>query len=252
MFDTLFIGKNFVVYDEIPSTNSYAQQLLLENPPEGTVVFTSKQTAGRGQAGSEWFSAEEKNLTFSLILKPTFIAMDELFLLSKMVAVALRNALQKLQADGYFQIKWANDILLSHKKIAGILIENQLDSMGLTYSIIGMGININQTHFPKDIAETAISLKQFSGKDFEILAVLAIILKEIEAFYLLLKEGKKNIIEAAYLQHLYGYQEEVCVEIAGEKQLVYIVGVEKSGRIALMQDGKMRYFDIKEIKWSLP
>lgn len=252
MFDTLFIGKNFVVYDEIPSTNSYAQQLLAENPPEGTVVFTNRQTAGRGQAGSEWFSAEEKNLTFSLILRPTFIPIDELFLLSKMVAVALRSALQKVQEDGHFQIKWANDILLSHKKIAGILIENQLDGVGISYSIIGIGINVNQIHFPKDIADTAISLKQFSGKDFEVLSVLAIVLKEMEAFYLLLKEGKKNMIESEYLQHLYGYQEDIYVEIAGEKQQVYVVGVEKSGRIALMQGGKMRYFDIKEIKWTLP
>lgn len=249
--NTLFIGKNLIVYESLPSTNLYAQQLLAQNPIEGTVIFTDKQTSGKGQAGNEWFSAEEKNLTFSLILKPHFLALDELFLISKMVAVALRSALQAILPEGDFQIKWANDILLEKKKIAGILIENQLDGNRLNYSIIGIGVNINQILFPPNITDSSISLKQFSGKDFDIFAVLCSILAEIEKLYLPLKQGNKNFIETEYLQKLYGYQEDISLEIDGKWQNVHLVGVEKSGKLAVIVAGKMRYFDIKEVKWAI-
>jgi len=127
--DTLFVGKNFFTLDEISSTNDWLMtRMLSQKFHEGTVVLASIQTNGKGQRGSQWFSQPYKSLTFSVLLKPSFLSPIHAFDLSICVALALSDSLNKLRSG--FKIKWPNDIYFEDIKIAGVLIENQMNPFG--------------------------------------------------------------------------------------------------------------------------
>lgn len=247
--NTVFLGHNFISLSEIDSTNRFLSQLLSENPPDGTVIMAEKQKNGKGQMGTSWFSESGKNLTFSMLLHPSFLQADQMFILSKMAAVALREAVQFFLPNAPVMIKWPNDILVEKKKVAGILIENQLEGNFLKHTIIGIGLNINQLMFPPEIQHTAISMKLYSGIDFPVSVILEKILEKTEYLYHLLKEGKTAEIENEYLRFLYGYQEVVLLEINQKRVESYVVGVEKNGQLCVQAENKMQKFDIKAIKW---
>lgn len=250
--NTLFLGKHFLIENELPSTNTFALSLLrTENLPEGTVIFAHNQVQGKGQAGNRWFSMPYKNLTFSTILCPSFLALENVFYLSKMVAIALREAVADLLPRENVEIKWANDLFINGKKAGGILIENQLEQNRLKYAVIGIGLNVNQTHFGEEIVGIATSLRHYSIADWEILEVCEKILQKMEAFYLMLRQGKMEDLDRKYLNHLLGYGEERWLMVGEEKRKMYIAGVEKSGRLAAAENGKMFYFDIKEVRWVM-
>lgn len=252
LMNTLFLGKHFLIENALPSTNTFALSLLRsENLAEGTVVLTFNQLQGKGQAGNTWYSEPDKNLTFSTVLCPTFLDLNELFYLSKMAAVALREAVAELLPREKVEIKWANDLFINGKKAGGILIENQLEQNRLKYAVVGIGLNVNQTHFAPEIAQIATSLRHYSISEWDILKVCEKILQKMETFYLLLRQGKREELDRKYLNHLLGYGEEKWFLVGDEKRKMYVAGVEKSGRLATAENGKMFYFDIKEVKWLL-
>lgn len=249
--NTLFAGKNFIELAETPSTNTFARDLLLSNPPEGTVIFTPRQTAGKGQAGNHWNSEPDKNLTFSLILCPHFVAPSKVFQLNKAISLALQQVCQELMPDKVVTLKWPNDVLVGNRKIAGILLENQLETHRVRASIAGIGLNVNQTEFPIAIRSKATSLKLETGQDFEIKVVLEQILQRIEAHYLAIRAGKTAYMEHEYLQQLFQYQEEGDFIVDGKRQTAILVGVDPQGRLALQFGQSLRYFQMKEVEFCL-
>lgn len=249
---TLFIGQNLTYIKELPSTNAYALQLIAaENPPEGSIVMAGYQTAGRGQMGTNWRSEADKNLLISLILKPSFLALGDSFYLSKIAALACRETIAHFCPDAEVLIKWPNDLLLNRKKVAGILIENQLDNLKIAYSVLGIGINLNQFLFPEVLRETATSLWLQLGREVEPGECLTHLAVSLEKYYLKLKQSQLPAIDSEYLRYLYAYQEVVRVEIGGESLETYIAGVQKDGKIALQFGDKLRFFDIKEVKFVI-
>ncbi len=249
--NTLFIGKNFVELGEVDSTNAFAAALLDNRPAEGTVVLAQHQTAGKGQQGSIWTAEAGQNLTFSLILYPHFLAPRQIFLLNKLVTCALRDTVANLLPAATVQIKWPNDLLVDRQKISGILIETSLDKNSIRSAIIGIGLNVNQTGFDPSVHGHATSLALVKNATFDCKEVLAQLLERIEAGYLAIRAGRNAGIEHAYLQHLYAYQEDTLVEIAGEQQTVHIVGVDSDGRLAVQQGGKLYFYAVKEIRFLL-
>ena len=131
--------------DSVDSTNSYCMKLAQSGEPEGLVVASFFQKQGRGQRGNRWESESGKNLTFSLLLRPSFMKVEEQFDISKIVALAISDWLKSNNVDAC--IKWPNDIYVGDKKIAGILIENSFCSSTLDVSIIGIGLLL-KTVFP--------------------------------------------------------------------------------------------------------
>ncbi len=249
LLNTLFLGKNFLYFEELPSTNAEMMGLLNDFPAEGTLVFADNQTQGRGQAGTTWQTDDAQNLTFSFILYPKFLAITECFYLSKMLAVALHKCLSKLLPQQFTQIKWANDLWVSGRKIAGILIENQLEGQKIKASIIGIGLNVNQTVFSPEIQAKTTSICIESQKEWDREQVLVDLLQYIEVEYLALKKGEYAALDAYYLAHLLAYQEERAFKVQGERHIGYVVGVEKSGRLVVAFGEKIQRFDIKEIEW---
>lgn len=140
-------------FDSIDSTNSEARRRLPANAKMS--VYAAKfQTAGRGQRGNKWSSAAGQNLTFSVLLNFTHPQMPDLavrnqFLLSIVAALSVSDLLQKLNIRN--SIKWPNDIYIGRRKVCGMLIENIVGNAGLEYSIIGIGLNLNQTEFPPEL-----------------------------------------------------------------------------------------------------
>jgi len=125
IFSGLFVGQNLTVLKETGSTNNYLKDLLSNSKPvnEGTVIMAESQTAGRGQQQNRWHSEPFKNLTFSLLLQPKFLSLQQQFELTRAVSLGVITALQ--QATGAnIQVKWPNDIYYGDKKLGGILIEN--------------------------------------------------------------------------------------------------------------------------------
>ncbi len=152
--------------DTCPSTNS----LLLAHEselPHGAVVATRTQTAGRGQRGNSWEAEPGRNLTFSILLRPSTIEASRAFELSMIVATAIAHSLQPLLPNDSVQVKWPNDIYVGDSKICGILIENAFCGKNIDRSIVGIGINVNQHRFVSD-APNPVSLHQLTNRDHDL------------------------------------------------------------------------------------
>jgi len=187
--------------ETVTSTNSYLKELahrqVLE---EGTVIVTRNQTEGRGQRGSSWESETGKNITCSILLYPSFLPVQRFFLLSEAIALGVKKTL-----DAYTEgitIKWSNDIYYQERKIAGILIENELTGNEYSLSIAGIGVNINQEHFLSD-APNPVSLKQITGREHDIEALLREMIQNILCRYEQLKTGNTESIISMYHEALY-------------------------------------------------
>ena len=188
-----YTGKNLLLLDELPSTNTYAAQL--DDPTEGTVVQAWHQSAGRGQKGSTWEVLPGMNLTLSLIYRPSFLPLENVFQMSKIAALGIRSCLATFLPQAEILIKWPNDILLNKKKIAGILLENQLEGKRLKTSVLGMGINVNQASFPKHLSSKATSLKLEFGSAFSLEEVRQSLFDQVEFWYEKLKTENHSIVD---------------------------------------------------------
>lgn len=249
MPETLFIGKHNIRLEETPSTNTYAQELLKDTPPEGSLVLAYKQSAGRGQKGNVWLTEPGLNLTFSVILYPKFLRAKQVFLLSKVVSIALQETLLEFLPMQEVDVKWPNDILVNKKKVAGILIENQLEGSRISSSVIGIGLNVNQPTFSEEIQHKATSLLQVTNKKFDTEHILQTFLSKLEVRYLELKKKGDTIINPLYIRSLFGYQEELAFKKEGERFTGMIVGVDEIGRLAIAEGNELSYYDFKEISF---
>jgi BirA family biotin operon repressor/biotin-[acetyl-CoA-carboxylase] ligase len=246
---TLFVGQNKIFIPEVDSTNSYATTLLKNvNPIEGTVIYADHQTKGKGQRGNHWESKSSMNLTLSVILKPTFLNAKKTFYLSKITALALHDVLSEITRDSQFdiKIKWPNDILVNTKKIAGVLIENGFKEDRVSWSVIGIGLNVNQKHFEN---ETATSLSLISKFDYELKKIMESVFVYLEKWYLQLRNLNFDGINESYLKNMFRINETSEFEKDGKKMLAKIINVSENGFLSLeTEDGKRSDHDIKEIK----
>jgi len=153
---TQVIGKKLFVFESIDSTNACAKTLAEAGTAEGTVVVADFQTAGRGRLGRAWLSEPGTNLLFSVVLRPT-LKKESAAILTFYSAVFIARALESICGHS-IECKWPNDILLNGKKCCGILLENSFVQDRFDFSVIGIGINVNQAVFPEDLANRATSL----------------------------------------------------------------------------------------------
>jgi BirA family transcriptional regulator, biotin operon repressor / biotin---[acetyl-CoA-carboxylase] ligase len=247
---TQFIGKNLIELPFCDSTNDEAQKYLQTQAIiDGTVIITTEQRAGKGQRGNHWLSAPHKNLTFSLLLSPKFLQATEQFKLNVAVSVGIAEA---LSAYVHTEIKWANDMYVGGKKTGGILIENILQHNYLKYSIIGIGINVNQADFGSIASQpiktkTPTSLLTETQQTHDLQEVLEKVLLSIEQHYLQLRAGQYENLKLVYLQKMFWFQELHRFEAAGNTFWGMITGIDHLGRLAVAVGNEMKYFDVKEI-----
>jgi birA, biotin-[acetyl-CoA-carboxylase] ligase region len=243
--NTLFVGQNLVFVPECHSTNTLAIELSQKaTVVEGTVVITHHQTKGRGQRGNGWETAAGMNLTFSLLLHPSFLDVAHQFFLTKVISLALIDFLTDVLRKECL-IKWPNDIMVEEKKICGILIENNLSSNRISQSVVGIGLNVNQTSFQ---ISTATSMALASSHSFNLNTQLSLLLEKIEGRYLQLRAGKFQELKEAYHQNLYWRGEIHQFETRGEIFSGEIKGVDDLGKL-IVHNGSDRVFDLKEIRF---
>ncbi len=239
---------NYIKVKKVASTNDHLKKLTIEKDlPEGYVVVTNYQKNGRGQEESYWESAPGDNLTISLLLRPTFLLAENIFMVSKVISLGIISYLIKL--DKCFTIKWPNDIYYCNKKLGGILIENQLLGNKLNFTIVGIGININQEVF-KSNAPNPISLKNIFSKNFDLNECLNDILTQIGIWYNVLNNGLTDKINKTYFAHL--YRNNSYYEYKAENRIfkAQIKSVDNDGKITMeTTDGLLRTFYFKEVEF---
>lgn len=242
-------AKNIIVVNEVESTNNYANQLILDNAIEGTVVLAQYQSKGRGQIGNRWESEAGKNMLASIILYPNSLSAAKQFIISKLVSLALADFL-KNEIDDVF-IKWPNDIYVGNKKIAGILIENSIKGNKLYSSVLGIGLNLNQEYFLSD-APNPISLKQITGKNYEIETVTSEIRELIFDWYKEIKTGNFTEIDSAYFSTLFRKGEWKMYLKGGILFEAKIMGIGDFGQLRLeKRDGTVEGFMFRELEFVM-
>lgn len=243
--NTLFVGQALVFMPECHSTNDELSRLLqTDSPAEGTVIITDNQTAGRGQRGNTWLAAPGQNLTFSLLFRPTFLHPREQFMLSKSVALAIRDCCRQFVSNVH--IKWPNDILIGDQKVCGVLIENQLAGQRLTSAVVGIGLNVNQEQFG---LPTATSLRNQTGQPIDRADLLTSLLHYLESYYLHLRQGGGKKIDDAYHEALYWIGEHHYFATDDAEWEGVITGVDPTGRLVIDTPAGTQSFDIKGVRY---
>ena len=244
----MIIGSNLLRFDSIQSTNTKALMLIRnEDIPEGTVVFTGFQTAGRGQAGNTWESEKGKNLLLSIILYPESVSPENQFIISMTISLGISDLIDKYHPG--CKIKWPNDIYLNDKKIAGILIENSISGSILKSSVAGIGLNINQVNFPPNIPNAG-SPKQITGKEFDTEVLLKELLSELDKRYKLMLYGDRESIRREYISKLYRLNEWSRYRSAGSAFKGRITNISDEGHLIIENHGgKMMTFSFKEVDY---
>ncbi len=242
---TQFVGQHVIYEAACASTNSLAAQCLDKTRLlEGTVVITDHQYRGRGQRGNAWYSELHKNLTFSVIFYPTFLAAQQIFSLNIITTLAIQNVLARYIPSGLC-IKWPNDIYYRDQKLGGVLIENVLEKHTLKASIIGIGLNINQSCFT---LPTATSLLLACQCTFNLPQLLTQILARLERNYLQLRAQDIAPLQAAYLKNMYWIDD---IHTFKDKHHTFqgtIKGVDAVGRLVIEQAaGTLKHYNRQEV-----
>ncbi|MBP1721291.1 MAG: biotin--acetyl-CoA-carboxylase ligase, partial [Deltaproteobacteria bacterium] len=221
---------------ETDSTNSRAKELAGRGTPEGTIVLAERQTLGRGRRGRSWFSPAGAGLYLSLVLRPE-VSPAEAPKLTLMTAVAVCDVLVPYLPSAP-RVKWPNDILVSGRKIAGILTEISTEPDAIDYVVVGLGINVNvpARQFPKEIRERATSILVETGKTHSRTAILRSFLEHFEGTYALFREGRFPLILDRWKAYAGATGRYVRVEQVGRVLSGEIQDVDEDGFLLLRDE----------------
>ena len=213
-------------------------------------MWADFQTAGRGQRGHEWHSRKGENLTFSVVLEPTFVPIAEQFSVSEVVALSLVDMLSEYGIEA--KIKWTNDIYVGDRKLVGILIEHSLATNTLRRTIVGVGINVNQTEFDASLPNP-VSMAQLLDRELNSEEVLQCFLRHLQRNYELLREGGAEVLHERYNALLYRKNEYHTYALpSGEKFRAKIVGTAPSGALRLeSEEGTAKDYLFKEVEFII-
>lgn len=233
--------------DAIDSTNTFLKEISNEDLLEDyTIVVAKQQTNGRGQMGKNWQSKAGENLTFSVFKRINNLAFSNQFYLSIITSLALYKTLKLYNVPNLF-VKWPNDILSANKKIAGVLIENIVQKNRLEHSIIGIGLNINQTDFIS--LDSASSLKLICGKTFDLDEILHKFLITLKDYFKTLDSGYFEVLKSDYESKLFRKNKPSTFKNAeGVLFSGFIKGISSSGNLVLLlEDEIIEEFALNEI-----
>ncbi len=232
---------------ETTSTNDLLRDAKYRH---GDVVWAEHQTAGRGQRGHTWISPEGENLTFSLLLEPRFLPVGEQFMLSEAVALALCDEFADLGIDA--RIKWTNDIYIGDRKVVGILIEHNYTGSTLARTIVGVGINVNQTVFDPQLPNPT-SLALAAQRTFRREEILEGFVSHLMTRYAALERGDEALLQRDYHARLYRLGERHCYCLPdGTLFDAVLEGVCPTGELLLRRDnGVLDEYLFKEVEFVL-
>ena len=239
-------------FKTLESTNQHLQNLLNEGVDIiNNIVVTDFQTSGKGQGKNVWQSENGKNLLFSIALDMSFLKAENQFLLTQIVSVTMIDVLKKYLPEESLFIKWPNDIYFNDKKIAGILIKNEIKGMMMGTSIIGIGLNVNQTSFDESLPNP-ISMKMITGKEYNLETLLNDICFELKtnANNQQPTANSQQPTTNSYTNKLYRYNQWASYEHEGAVKEMMIIGYDQFGRLILKEKNDREVVcDLKEISF---
>jgi BirA family biotin operon repressor/biotin-[acetyl-CoA-carboxylase] ligase len=165
---------------KIGSTNTAAMAAAADGAPEGSVFLAEEQVAGRGRGANSWQSARSVGIYSSVVLRPT-LPPSQVLALSLAAGLAVRAAIEQVDSRVTADLKWPNDVLIGGNKVCGILTEMNAEATSVRYIVVGVGINVNQTSFPKDLPAT--SLRLATGSEWSRVDLVAALLKSLDREY---------------------------------------------------------------------
>lgn len=233
---------NLISFDSLPSTNEFLMELSKKDANSWTVIHAKNQTKGKGYAGNEWKVVDGENLTFSFLLKTDY-TFQQLIYFNEWISNTICLFLKQFHPKN--NVKWPNDIILNDKKVCGILIENHRSNQ-IMHSIIGIGINVNQTdfnHLPK-----ASSLKNITDTQYDIEAILTDLVELFQKEYHILEQKKFDLIHETYLNNLFRKDKISQFKLDGEEVDGIIRDVNEAGNLVIEIDHQAREFKHKEIE----
>lgn len=231
-------------FDSLESTNKYCEVLDLAEVEDFSCFWALEQTAGIGQRGNHWEAEPGKNLTFSLVLHPTFLPADRQFKLTEALSLALVDFLSSFFSQLSPLIKWPNDLYVGGKKICGTLVSTRLTGNVIASAVCGIGFNINQTEFP-DWVPNPTSLTLLTGRHYELEPLLRQLLDCIGKRYNELRSGRDP--EPEYLERLMNLGVPAYYLYGEEMIEATITGIDTHGRLMLKAGGRTLCCAMKEI-----
>jgi BirA family biotin operon repressor/biotin-[acetyl-CoA-carboxylase] ligase len=243
------IGQPFIELSEIKSTNMHAMgQVLAGMAGHGAAFFAHSQTAGKGQRGKTWQSEPGSNLALSVVADSSFLSVHEAFSLSVCVALAIHDVIQIYTGDET-RLKWPNDLYWRDRKAGGVLIENHIRGQLWPWSVVGIGINVNQTRFPEGTGHP-VSLKQITGKDHSPLQLAKEICAALDIRYHQLLGGDFKKLLQQYNELLFARGRQVRLKKDNIAFVCTIDGVSALGEL-LVSGAMQESFRFGEVQWEI-
>lgn len=245
---TQLIGRQFIELASVPSTNNYAaDHLALSELQHGAVVLAHEQTAGRGQRERSWISAPELDLTFSIVLIPRGLKVSEQFVLARIAALSVLEVVRELQ-PAEVRVKWPNDVLVGRRKIAGILIKNDVVAGLVTSAIVGIGLNVNNPELGADL--NATSLRLVTGGRHDRMDLLDRICERFEGRWLAWDEGH-DASEEEFNAQLWSRGRWADLELDGTPVKGRPLSVKADGRLMVeWENGEVGDFGTERLRFG--
>ncbi len=243
-----FSSKNMIILDSVDSTNNYAMGLIQKREINQEIAIVAlEQTCGKGRRGKQWKSNKGENIMLSVPAQMQWLSVLRQFELSVAIALSCFDFFRRYILENLF-IKWPNDIFINDSKAGGILIENLIKGKIWQWAVIGIGLNINQENFDEN-KFTATSLKNITGKNFDIIELAnelhESVLKRMEE----LKSGNFNKMLEEYNQNLYARNKWVKLKKGNQVFETQIISVSSSGEL-ITQDNEERKFLFDEVEFK--
>lgn len=236
-------GKEFIHLSDVDSTNNFAAKLLSENLCQnGAVIMADLQTQGKGQRGNVWQSEPGKNLLCSFVFMPDNLAVTNQSVLTWATSLALLETLRKFNIEA--KIKWPNDIYVNGKKITGILIENQLIGANIQRSIIGIGLNVNQSEFGE---LSATSILNETSEKYTPRTVVNQLMKSMSDQMEMVNDSKYDELKSNYESKLYRLNQLANYEDEKSEFQGIIRGTTDFGKLIIERENRLEFYDLKEI-----
>ena len=251
-----FIPKISRLLTAATSTNDVAVAAVTgrEKPTNGAVFRALDQSAGRGQGGNGWHATPFANLTFSVVAYPGHLPLDRLFALNQVAALSVADAITAFlptELGTRVRVKWPNDVYVGARKIAGILIQNGLQSGHIAWSVIGVGLNVNEVDFPETLRRSATSLRLLLGHETDPGDVLTGLLDRLRHHYAMTDRRLLGVLDRNY--HALLYRLDVPSSFfhveTGRVFTGTIRGVDAAGCLQIsMLGGRVRSFALREVR----
>jgi len=234
LYGTPFSRRIFHFF-KIDSTNTVAMRMGESGEPHGTVVLAEEQTAGKGRAGRSWISEKSSGIHCSMLLRPP-IPPAYAPLLTLVAGLAVRDAAAD-EIDTIPDIRWPNDVLVGGRKFCGILTEMHAEPDRVHFAVVGIGLNVNQSRMPEEIADIATSLRMETGKAHSRLELLIRLLRQFDRYYnQFLAEGPTPILRRFAEVSTFSQGKRVRITTAMETFTGTTAGLESSGVLRVARD----------------